>query len=78
MRVNRGQEGSEHLDKIINIDQTPIGRTPAPFRHLHRTLRQYRDLFSEIPESKIRGYQKGRFSFNVKVDAVKHVWAKDN
>ncbi len=60
-------EGSEQLDKIINIDQTPIGRTPrsnpATYTGLFDNIR---DLFSELPESKIRGYQKGRFSFNVK------------
>ncbi|MFZ1794066.1 MAG: excinuclease ABC subunit UvrA [Anaerolineae bacterium] len=55
------------LDKIINIDQQPIGRTPrsnpATYTGLWTPLR---DLFAELPESKIRGYKSGRFSFNVK------------
>lgn len=60
-------EGAQHLDKIINIDQSPIGRTPrsnpATYTGLFDSIR---DLFTELPESKIRGYKKGRFSFNVK------------
>jgi len=60
-------EGVQHLDKIINIDQSPIGRTPrsnpATYTGLFDSIR---DLFTELPESKIRGYKKGRFSFNVK------------
>ena len=60
-------EGAEHLDKIINIDQSPIGRTPrsnpATYTGLFDSIR---DLFTELPDSKIRGYKKGRFSFNVK------------
>ncbi|MEL7625551.1 MAG: excinuclease ABC subunit UvrA [Anaerolineaceae bacterium] len=60
-------EGVQHLDKIINIDQSPIGRTPrsnpATYTGLFDNIR---DLFVDMPESKIRGYQKGRFSFNVK------------
>jgi len=60
-------EGTQHLDKVINIDQSPIGRTPrsnpATYTGLFDNIR---DLFSELPESKIRGYKKGRFSFNVK------------
>ena len=60
-------EGIENLDKIINIDQSPIGRTPrsnpATYTGLFDSIR---DLFTELPESKIRGYKKGRFSFNVK------------
>ncbi|MCL2357781.1 MAG: excinuclease ABC subunit UvrA [Defluviitaleaceae bacterium] len=59
--------GLEHLDKIINIDQSPIGRTPrsnpATYTGLFDLIR---DVFSQVPEAKIRGYQKGRFSFNVK------------
>jgi excinuclease ABC subunit A len=59
--------GLEALDKIINIDQQPIGRTPrsnpATYTGLWTPLR---DLFAELQESKIRGYKSGRFSFNVK------------
>ncbi|MCS6846222.1 MAG: excinuclease ABC subunit UvrA [Anaerolineae bacterium] len=59
--------GLEHLDKVINIDQQPIGRTPrsnpATYTGLWTPLRE---LFAELPESKIRGYKSGRFSFNVK------------
>ncbi len=59
--------GLEALDKIINIDQQPIGRTPrsnpATYTGLWTPLR---DLLAELPESKIRGYKSGRFSFNVK------------
>jgi excinuclease ABC subunit A len=60
-------EGVEHIDKIINIDQSPIGRTPrsnpGTYTGVFDTIR---DLFAELPESKMRGYKKGRFSFNVK------------
>lgn len=60
-------EGLEQLDKVINIDQSPIGRTPrsnpATYTGLFTPLR---DIFAELPEAKIRGYKPGRFSFNVK------------
>ena len=60
-------EGLEHLDKIINIDQSPIGRTPRSNPGTYTKLFDHiRDLFAELPESKVRGYKKGRFSFNVK------------
>ncbi len=60
-------EGLENLDKIINIDQTPIGRTPRSNPATYTKLfDQIRDLFAKLPESKVRGYKPGRFSFNVK------------
>ena len=59
--------GLEHLDKVINIDQSPIGKTPrsnpATYTGLFDLIR---DLYTQLPESKIRGFNKGRFSFNVK------------
>jgi len=59
--------GLKHLDKVIEIDQSPIGRTPrsnpATYTNVFTDIRQ---LFTELPESKIRGYKPGRFSFNVK------------
>ena len=59
--------GSEHIDKIIDIDQSPIGRTPrsnpATYTGLFDTIR---DVFSQTNEAKMRGYKPGRFSFNVK------------
>jgi len=59
--------GLEHLDKIINIDQSPIGRTPRSNPATYTGLFDLvRDVFTQIPEAKIRGYQKGRFSFNVR------------
>jgi excinuclease ABC subunit A len=58
--------GLEHLDKIINIDQSPIGRTPRSNPGTYTGLFDHiRSLFSELPESKVRGYKPGRFSFNV-------------
>jgi len=60
-------KGYENLDKVINIDQSPIGRTPrsnpATYTGLFDLIR---DVFAQTQESKMRGYQKGRFSFNVK------------
>jgi excinuclease ABC subunit A len=59
-------EGLEHLDKIINIDQSPIGRTPRSNPGTYTGLFDHiRQLFAELPESKMRGYKPGRFSFNV-------------
>jgi excinuclease ABC subunit A len=59
--------GLEHIDKIIDIDQSPIGRTPrsnpATYTNMFSDIRS---LFAELPEAKIRGYKPGRFSFNVK------------
>jgi excinuclease ABC subunit A len=62
-----GIKGQEHIDKIVNIDQSPIGRTPRSNPGTYTKLFDHiRDLFADLPESKIRGYEKGRFSFNVK------------
>jgi excinuclease ABC subunit A len=59
--------GLEHLDKVINIDQSPIGRTPRSNPATYTAVfSDIRDLFSQLPESKLRGYKPGRYSFNVK------------
>ena len=61
-----GVSGLEHIDKIIDIDQTPIGRTPRSNPATYTGLFTFiRDLFTNLPEAKIRGYNAGRFSFNV-------------
>ena len=60
-------EGLEHIDKIIEIDQAPIGRTPRSNPATYtKVFDDIRKLFGELPESKIRNYKAGRFSFNVK------------
>ena len=74
--INRSREragdhdeiiGAERIDKIINIDQSPIGRTPRSNPGTYtKMFDDIRSLFAEMPESKIRGYKAGRFSFNVK------------
>ena len=65
--AHRGIEGLDHLDKVIDIDQSPIGRTPrsnpATYTGLFTPIRE---LFTQLPEAKLRGYGPGRFSFNVK------------
>jgi excinuclease ABC subunit A len=60
-------DGLHHIDKIINVDQSPIGRTPRSNPGTYIGLfDEIRKLFAELPESKIRGYKPGRYSFNVK------------
>ena len=62
-----GLEGAEHIDKIINIDQSPIGRTPRSNPGTYVGVwDEIRTLYAGLPESKVRGYKSGRFSFNVK------------
>jgi excinuclease ABC subunit A len=62
-----GFEGIEHLDKAICIDQSPIGRTPRSNPATYTgVFTPVRNLFAELPEAKVRGYQPGRFSFNVR------------
>ncbi len=60
-------KGTEHLDKVVNIDQSPIGRTPrsnpATYSGVFTLIRE---LFAQVPDSRMRGYKPGRFSFNVK------------
>jgi excinuclease ABC subunit A len=59
-------EGLDQIDKVINIDQSPIGRTPRSNPATYTKMWDYmRKLFADLPESKIRGYKAGRFSFNV-------------
>ncbi|HKK80746.1 MAG TPA: excinuclease ABC subunit UvrA, partial [Prolixibacteraceae bacterium] len=60
-------EGLEHIDKVVQVDQSPLGRTPRsnPVTYTG-VFSDIRDLFTKLPEAKIRGYKPGRFSFNVK------------
>ncbi|AMV12230.1 ABC-ATPase UvrA [Geobacillus thermoleovorans] len=64
---HRGIRGLEHLDKVIDIDQSPIGRTPRSNPATYTgVFDDIRDVFASTNEAKVRGYKKGRFSFNVK------------
>ena len=65
--ANKGIEGMEMLEKVIEIDQSPIGRTPRSNPATYTgVFDDIRDLFATTNEAKVRGYKKGRFSFNVK------------
>lgn len=76
-RLNEGAYkeiiGIEHIDKVINIDQSPIGRTPRsnPATYVG-VFTDIRDLFSSLPEAKMRGFKPGRFSFNVAGGRCEH------
>ena len=64
---HKGIDGTDQLDKVINIDQSPIGRTPRSNPATYTgVFDMIRDLFAGTPDAKARGYSKGRFSFNVK------------
>jgi len=65
--IHRELRGGEHVDKVVAIDQSPIGRTPRSNPATYTgTFGFIRDLFAQLPEAKVRGYGPGRFSFNVK------------
>ena len=65
-------EGIENIDKVVEIDQSPIGRTPRSNPATYTgAFDVVRDIFAMTNEAKLRGYKKGRFSFNVKGEGVK-------
>ena len=70
-------EGIEYIDKIVDIDQSPIGRTPRSNPATYTgVFTHIRELFAQLPDSKMRGYEKRRFSFNVKggrCEAIRHL-----
>jgi excinuclease ABC subunit A len=64
---HRGIVGAENIDKVIDVDQSPIGRTPRSNPATYTgVFTHIRDIFSKVPDSRVRGYKPGRFSFNVK------------
>ncbi len=66
-------DGIEHIDKVVDIDQSPIGRTPRSNPATYTgTFTIIRDLFTQLPESQLRGYKAGRFSFNVQGGRCEH------
>ncbi|MEK7823553.1 MAG: excinuclease ABC subunit UvrA [Candidatus Eisenbacteria bacterium] len=70
---HRALKGLEHLDKVVDIDQSPIGRTPRSNPATYTGAFGFvRDLFAKLPEAKVRGYGPGRFSFNVKGGRCEH------
>ena len=65
--AHRTVKGLEHIDKVVNIDQSPIGKTPRSNPGTYTgVFNHIRDLFARTPEARVRGYKPGRFSFNVK------------
>jgi excinuclease ABC subunit A len=71
--AHRALKGVEHVDKVVAIDQSPIGRTPRSNPATYTGVFGFiRDLFANLPESKVRGYGPGRFSFNVKGGRCEH------
>lgn len=65
--AHQGIEGAEHIDKVIEIDQSPIGRTPRSNPATYAGVFAFiREMFAQVPEARKRGYKPGRFSFNVK------------